>query len=134
MADEAIIVKLLGNGGDPVRYTCDDTIGIAKGSVMELTSPRTVIQSTNADRPIVGIAAAEKVADDGQTSIAVYTNGIFQLKCATTQCEIGDYCSANAADNNVTLSSADDLEKGWTVGYALQTIAIGATGMVRVLK
>ena len=134
MADEAIIVELLGNQGDPVRYTCDDTIGIAKGSVLELTTPRTVIQSTDVDKPIVGIAAMEKVADDGQTSIPVYTNGIFQLKCATTQCEIGDYVSANAADNNVTLSSTLDLEKGWTVGYALETIGVGSTGMVRILK
>ncbi len=80
MADEAIIVELLGNKGDPVRYTCDNTIGIAKGSVLELTTPRTVIQSTNADRPIVGIAAAEKVANDGETAIAVLTNCIVRLK------------------------------------------------------
>jgi len=134
MADEAIIVELLGNKGDPVRYTCDNAIGIAKGSVMELTSPRTVIQSTAVDRPIVGIAATEKVANDGQTSIAVYTNCIVQLKCVTTQCEIGDYVSASATDNQVTLSSTLDLEKGWSVGYALETIGTGATGMIRVLK
>ena len=134
MADEAIIVELLGNKGDPVRYTCADGTGIAKGSLMELTTPRTVIQSTDVDRPIVGIAAAEKVASDGQTSIAVYTNGIFQFKCITTQCEIGDYVSASATDNVVTLSSTLDVEKGWAVGYALETIATGATGMIRVLK
>jgi len=134
MADEAIIVELLGNQGDPVRYTCADGAGIAKGSVMELTTPRTVVQSTNAGRPIVGIAAAEKVASDGQTSIPVYTNGIFQLKCATTQCEIGDQVSPDATDNNVKLMTSLDLETGHTVGYALETIAIGSTGMVRVLK
>ena len=134
MADEAIIVELLGNKGDPVRYTCDNTIGIAKGSVLELTTPRTVIQSTNADRPIVGIAAAEKVANDGETAIAVLTNCIVRLKCITTQCEIGDYASASATDNNVTFNSSLDLEKGWAVGYALETIATGATGMIRILK
>jgi len=134
MADEAIIVELLGEKGDPIRYTCDDTIAIAKGSVMELTSPRTVIQSTLVDKPIAGIAASEKVANDGQTSIAVYTNGIFQMKCATTQCEIGDCVSANAADNNITLSSSLDREMGWDVGTAMETIAIGATGMVKIHK
>ena len=134
MADEAIIVELLGNKGDPIRYTCADGTGIAKGSLMELTSPRTVIQSTDVDRPIVGIAAQEKVALDGQTSIAVYTNGIFIFKCVTTQLEIGDYASASATDNVLTLSSTLDLEKGWTVGYAMETIATGATGMIRVLK
>jgi len=134
MADEAIIVELLGNKGDPIRYTCADGAGIAKGSVLELTTPRTVIQSTAVDRPIAGIAAEEKVASDGQTSIAVYTNCIVQLKCVTTQLEIGDYCSASATDNVVTLSSTLDAEKGWAVGYALETVATGATGMVRILK
>ena len=134
MADEAIIVELLGNKGDPIRYTCADGTAIPKGSVMELETPRTVSVATNAGRPLVGIAAAEKVASDGQVSIAVYTNGIFQLKCATTQCEIGDQCSPDAATNNIKLMTSLDLEKGHTIGYALETIAIGATGMVRVLK
>ena len=134
MADEAIIVELLGNKGDPVRYTCADGTGIPKGTVMELTTPRTVKAVSAVDKPLVGIAAEEKVASDGQTSIAVYTNGIFQLKCATTQCEIGDQVSAAAGDNTIVLMTTLDMEKGWTLGYALETIAIGATGMVRVLK
>ena len=134
MANEAIIVELLGNKGDPVRFTCADNTGIAKGTVMELTTPRTVKAVSAADKPLVGIAAEEKVADDGQTSISVYTNGIFQLKCATTQCEIGDTVSAAAGDNTIALGTSLDDEKGWTLGYALETIAIGATGMVRILK
>jgi len=134
MANEAIIVELLGNGGDPVRYTCADGVAIPKGSVMELTTPRTAKVGSAVDTPIVGIAAEEKVASDGQTNISVYTNGIFQLKCATTQCEIGDQVSLAAADNTVALMTTLDLEKGWTVGYALEQIAIGGTGMVRVLK
>ena len=82
---------------------------------------------------IAGIAASEKVANDGQTSIAAYTNGIFQFKCATTQCEIGDDVVPDAADNNVKLFTAGDREKGFSFGKALETIGIGSTGMVRVL-
>lgn len=134
MANEAIIVELLGNKGDPIRYTCADNTGIAKGAVLELTTPRTVKLGSAVDKPLVGIAAEEKVADDGITNISVYTNGIFQLKCATTQCEIGDQVSLAAADNTVALSSSLDLEKGWSLGYAIETIAIGSTGMVRILK
>ncbi len=136
MADEAIIVELLGNKGDPIRYKIDDSLAIAKGSLMEMKAGavREVIQSTNVDVPIAGIAAEEKVALDGQTSMSVYTNGIFQMKCVTTQLELGDYASASATDNVLTLSSTLDLEKGWTVGYAMETIATGATGMIRVLK
>jgi len=134
MADEAIIVELLGNKGDPIRYTCADGTAIPKGSIMELTSPRTAKVASAVDTPIVGIAASEKVANDGQTSIACYTNCIVQLKCATTQCEIGDQVSLAAADNTVALMTTLDMEKGWTVGTALETIGVGNTGMVRILK
>ena len=134
MANEAIIVELLGNKGDPIRYTCADATGIPKGTVMELTSPRTAKLGSAVDVPLVGVAAMEKVANDGQTSIPVYTNCIVQLKCATTQCEIGDHVSLAAADNTVALSATLDVEKGWSLGYALETIGIGATGMVRILK
>ena len=134
MANEAIIVELLGNKGDPIRYTVADAGAIPKGTVMELTTPRTVIVESAVDKPIVGIAADEKVANDGQTAIAVYSNCIVQLKCATTQCEIGDTVSMAAGDNTIALGTTLDGEKGWTLGYALETIAIGNTGMVRVLK
>lgn len=134
MANEAIIVELLGDQGDPVRYTCDETIAVAKGTVMELTTPRTVKKASAVDTPLVGIAAEEKVADDGITNISVYTNGIFQLKCATTQCEIGDQVSLAAADNTIALMTTLDMEKGWTLGYAIETIGVGATGMVRINK
>jgi len=134
MANEAIIVELLGNGGDPVRYIVADAGAIPKGSVMELTTARLAKVASAVDTPIIGIAAEEKVANDGQVAIAVYTNGIFQLKCATTQCAIGDQVSLAAADNTIALMTTLDMEKGWTLGYALETIAIGATGMIRVLK
>ena len=134
MANEAIIVELLGNKGDPVRYTCAEGTTIPKGTVLELTTPRTVKLASAVDTPLVGIAAQEKVGGDGATSISVYTNGIFQLKCATTQCEIGDQVSLAAADNTIALSSTLDLEKGWSLGYAMETIALGATGMVRINK
>lgn len=134
MANEAIIVELLGNGGDPIRYTCADGTGIAKGAVLELTTPRTAQLCSAVDVPIVGIAAEEKVASDGQTAISVYTNGIFQLKCATTQCEIGDRVSMAAGDNTIALGTSLDEEKGWSVGWAMETIAIGSTGLVRINK
>lgn len=79
MANEAVIIELLGNGGDPIRFTCADGTTIAKGTVLELTDPRTVVACSGANTAIAGIAAAEKVANDGATTIAVYTNGIFDM-------------------------------------------------------
>jgi len=138
MANEAIIVELLGNegSGDPIRYTCADGTGIAKGALMVLTTPRTVITHAAHDTPFVGIAAAEKVASDGQTSIPVYTNGIFQLVCKTggTPCTIGDDVSLSSEVNAVELYDTLDNEKGYNVGKAMEDIAAAATGMVRIHK
>lgn len=135
MSNEAIIVELLGNKGDPIRYTIVDATAVPKGTIMELVSPRTVQKVSNHDVPVVGILAEEKVLSDGQTSVAVYTNGIFQFKCATVQCEIGDGVKSIAAgDGTVELADTTEIEKGWSIGYALETIGTGSTGMVRVLK
>ena len=136
MADEAIIVELLGNQEDPIRYTCADNTGIAKGALLELTTPRTVVTSSQVDVPFVGIAAAEKVANDGQTSIAVYTNGIFQLtvKNGGTPATIGDHVSLSSVANRVELSATLDKEKGYSVGEAMEAIASDAIGMVRIHK
>ena len=136
MANEAIIVELLGNRGDPIRYTCAEDATIPKGTLLVLTSPKTVIAHAAVDTPFVGIAAQEKVADDGATSISVYTNGIFQLviKTGGTPATIGDGVSLSSELNAVELSSSVDNEKGWAVGYAMEDIAAAATGMVRIRK
>ena len=136
MADEAIIVELLGDQGDVVRYTCADNTGIPKGTLLEMTTPRTVVSSSQVDVTFAGIAASEKVANDGQTSIGVYTNGIFQLtvKNGGTPATIGDHVSLSSVANRVELSSSLDKEKGWSVGVAMEAIASDAIGMVRIHK
>lgn len=136
MTNEAVIVELLGNKGDPVRYTCADGTTILKGTLLELTTPRTVVANSDADRPFVGIAAMEKVADDGTTSISVYTHGIFQIMVLAggTQAEIGDGVSLTNTENQVSLSDTLDNEKGYEVGYAIETIAVGEFGMVKIHK
>jgi len=88
MANEAVIIELF-NGGRPIRFTCADGTGIEKGTLLELTSPRTVIANTNDNAPIAGIAAAEKVASDGATEIAAYTDGIFDMLTDTGTDAVG---------------------------------------------
>ncbi|MAH49110.1 hypothetical protein CMI37_25015 [Candidatus Pacearchaeota archaeon] len=135
MANEAVIIELLGNGGDPIRFTCADGTGIEKGTLMELTDPRTVIKISAADKPVVGIAAAEKVASDGATTIAVYTNGIFDLSVgsgATTV--LGNDVVSNGSDNTVDTYDTLDDEKGYVIGKSLETGGNSEVVAVRVLK
>jgi len=133
MANEAVIIELLGNGGDPIRFTCADGTTIPKGTVLELTDPRTVIANSAADKAIAGIAAQEKVADDGATSIAVYTNGIFDMDIVAGGTAVlgGDVVSSGAG-NEIDDFDTLDGENGYVIGKSLETGAAGEKIAVRV--
>jgi len=136
MANEAVIIELLGNGGDPIRYTVADGTGIAKGTIMKFSSdPRTIAAATADGDLIAGIAASEKVASDGSTSLAVYTNGIFDITCtaSTGSAILGEGVKITGA-NTVAPADDDAIEHAReVVGYSLETGSAGETVAVRVL-
>lgn len=136
MANEvAVVIELLGKDkGCPVRYTCANGVGIAKGTLMELTSPRTVIANTNANAPLVGIAAHEKVASDGATTISVYTNGIFDVLIGAGAQSAGKVQANSATENTVEAAAAADFLNSSTLGYLLEDTAGGVVSAIRVLK
>ena len=131
MANEAVIIELF-NGGRPMSFTCADGTGIEKGTLMELTSPRTVIANTNNNAPVVGIAAAEKVASDGATTIAVYTDGIFDMLTDTGTDTVGAMMANSATENTIQGADATDVIQGSVVGKILETATNGGTHAVRV--
>lgn len=135
MANEAVIIELLGNGGDPVRYTVADGTGIEKGTLMYLSGdPRTIAASSADGQIFVGIAASEKVANDGQTTLAVYTNGIFDLKDSSAGMTLGDVCKLNGANLVATADEAGAQGAKEEVGIVLETAAANEVVAVRVLK
>lgn len=133
MANEAVIIELI-NGGCPIIYTCADGAPILKGTLMELTSPRTVIANTNVDAPIVGVAAHEKAALDGSTTIAVYTNGIFDILDTAGAKNAGIAVANSATENIVQTADGADFLQGSYVGYLLENSAGAAVSAVRILK
>jgi len=134
MAGEAVIIELLGNGGDPVRYTIADATNVPKGSIMHLTDPRTCVLAAGAGGVIAGIAAHEKVSGDGTTSLTVYTNGIFDLTCgAAGTATLGSYVRSAGADNTITVCTTLDQETGKSIGKALETGSNNEVIAVRVL-
>jgi hypothetical protein len=134
MANEATIIELF-NGGRPIRYTCADGATIEKGAIAVLTDPRTVITHAAADTPIVGIIAAEKVASDGSTSVAVYTDGIFDITAAAAgTCSIGAEVAGSGTANMFTAADANDLLQNSTLGMALEAAANDERIAVRVNK
>ena len=134
MANEAVIIELLGNKGDPIRYTVTDGATIEKGTIMELTDPRTVIKISGANKPIAGIAAAEKVANDGATTIAVYTNGIFDLTVGSGKTTVlGNDVVSNGSDNTIDTFDTLDDELGYVIGKSLESGGNSEVVAVRVL-
>lgn len=134
MADEAIIVELLGNGGDPVSYTVANGTTIEKGTVMELEDARTMKKVSGAGVVIAGIASAEKVANDGTTRLAVYTNCIVELKTsAGGTATLGSYVRSAGADNTITVATTLDDETGKAIGKSLETGGNAELINVRVL-
>lgn len=61
-----------------VSFTCADGTGIEKGTLLILTDPNTVAVTSGDTDEIIGVAAEEKVANDGKTQIGVYLRGIFR--------------------------------------------------------
>lgn len=130
MANEAVIIELLGNRGDVVRYTCADGNGIEKGTLLWMTDPRTISGASAVQKPFAGIAAEEKVANDGQTSIGVFTNGIFDIY-ADAAIAAGTFVTISG-QNKVKTATTADILSGCAIGRALETASAAETIAVKI--
>ncbi len=131
MANEAVLVF---ETEKPIPFTCADGAGIEKGALLTLSDPFTVATSSADNQVFVGIAAEEKIANDGKVKIGVYMRGIFKLVVdAGDTTTVGQDCVLRAA-NAIGLYDTLDDEKGLVVGMALETGAAGETVLVAVGK
>jgi hypothetical protein len=103
---------------DPIDFIVADGADIKKGDLLKLTSPRTVSLSTGDRDVIAGIAARDKVPNDGRTRLAVFRRGVFRMtaKAAITA---GDAVSSSADDGKVIAATAASVGSK-TLGLALQ--------------
>ena len=76
MTNEAVLIVELEC---PIGFTCADGTGIEKGAILMLSDPMTAALATGDEDFIAGIAAEEKIANDGKTKISVYRSGIFRV-------------------------------------------------------
>ena len=129
---QAQVTRLFGNKGDRTQFKVADGSAIALGDFLELADPNTVTaHATNVDTPIVGIAAHEKVANDGHLFITGITNCEFIATVDAATCTIGDLVSMGSSAGEVELSTTLDFEKGWTVGRAREDGASAHTALFR---
>jgi hypothetical protein len=129
MANEATLIYELEL---PVPFTCADGAGIEKGALLKLSDPATVATSTADNEVFIGIAAEEKIANDGKTKIGVYLRGIFKMTVdAGDTTTVGQEVVLRAANAIGTFDTLDR-ENGKVIGRALETGAAGETVLVLV--
>ena len=134
MADEAVIIDLLGNQGDPVEYTVLATTAIPKGTLMQLSSTPQTATIAEAGTLFCGIAANEKSATDGVTKMTCITHCVAELTCGAAESMVlGVPVKVGAVANEVTVATTSTVEGTVeVVGIALETVAGNGTGAVLV--
>lgn len=123
MANEAAIRERSSNPLDIIDFIVADGTGIEKGTILKITDPRTAAASDGAADFVAGIAAREKVANDGRTRLAVHRRGIFDVY-ASGAIAVGDAVVTDSMANHVK-SAAGDLSGAKRLGFALETATTG---------
>ena len=111
----------------PIPFTCADGVGIPKGTVLKLTSPMTVELADGDANTVGGIAAEEKIANDGKVKISVYRHGIFKAFAGNAGVTVGKAIvtdNGTSDDNELADAGADD---AFIIGIALGTASSAAS-------
>jgi len=129
MANEAVLVQDLEDR--KLEVTVADGATIEKGTILKLSDPNTGAASSADGDIFLGIALAEKVANDGQTRLAVSRHAVWDIKDSGAGITAGEFVKIAGA-NLIATADDDQVEKsGEVVGMALQTAA--AAEVIEVL-
>jgi len=135
MANEAVIITLLGNSGDPNDIVVADGAALTKGTLMYLSGDGNVCSASSADGQIfMGILTHDKVASDGQTHMSVYTHCIADIKDSGAGMTLGDICKLNGANVVATADEAGAFATREQVGLVLETVAVSETFACKIRK
>lgn len=105
----------------PVPFTCADGTGIEKGALLTLSDPMTVATTTGDTDAIIGVAAEEKIANDGQTKIAVYMRGIFKGFAGAAGVTAGQAIISDTGTGAANELVNADINSEHIVGRSLET-------------
>jgi len=133
MANEWVPVELYGlnNGGQVRRYTIADGTAVSKGQLLSLIDPRTASASIATDTVFAGIAAEDHYANEGVTSVGVWTQGVFEA-VASGAIALGLGITGGSVNQNQILQAANTSNGAQLIGYTLETAAVGETVNVRL--
>lgn len=114
MANEAV---LMIETELPIAFKVADGTGIEKGAFLKLTESMTAIITSGQNDKCAGIAAEEKIANDGKVTIPVYMGGIWKV-VAGASISIGAALMLDATANKVETATTGTGASG--IGYALE--------------
>ena len=115
----------------PIPFIVSDAASIEKGDVLQLSDPMTVSLISGDNQVIAGIAAEEKIANDGKTRMGVYRRGIFKVEVGTGNCTVGKDAVCDAKNEFKDMDTLDD-EIGRKAGKFLETGTDGEIVMMEL--
>jgi hypothetical protein len=118
----------------PIPMTCANATGIERGAILKLADPFTVSLANGDGDVVAGIAAEEKIANDGKVKIAVYQGGIFEGTAGGT-CTVGKALMTynGTGDDNDIIDATNVGLGAKTLGYALETAANNETVLFKLM-
>lgn len=129
MANEAVLVFEYEK---PINFIVSNTVGIEKGTLLKNASPMTASLANGTNDIVAGIAASEKIASDGVTSLAVYRRGIFRM-IVSGSASAGDVVGTLASyPNHVAKITATNLSGSRIVGVMMEDATTGQSKLVEV--
>jgi len=117
----------------PIPFTVANDTGIEKGSILKISDPMTAAITAGDTDPIAGIAAEEKIANDGNTKLAVYRRGIFKGYAGAAGVTVGMGIITDTATGAANELVVADVNSEHLVGIALETATDGQTFLFELL-
>lgn len=136
MTNEAVPVETQAADDTTTDFTVADGTAIARYALLKLSGARTAILNDgdlaeNLAPAFAGIAAADKVASDGATNLALLQDGIFELTAANDNIALGAKVTLSGSNLIATATEANEIT-GSILGTAMEAITANGTGEVNI--
>jgi hypothetical protein len=126
------VATLVLKTDEPIDFIVSNLVGVEKGTIMELTDPRTATANNGSGDVFAGIARREKIASDGRTRLALFRRGVFILETADgADVSAGEWVTTSGT-NKIRLATSAELVVGKGIGIALEDMLQNTTGEVMV--
>jgi len=129
MANEATLRLRTDN---PIDFIVADGAGIEKGTICKMTDPRTAVANDGTGDIFAGVAAREKIADDGRVRLALFRRGVFNMTSAVGGVITNGQWVATSGSNLIRTATEAEIAAGKAIGIALETFASNTSGEVMV--